>query len=120
MQPMPRDILKNASPMAIMMTEASTRSHWGMNRKRKPSEAPGRVRLRMQTPTSRRKRTGIRTRVTFSMPAEAPRMMMAPVSSRTSHCQNSDTGPSFSKEEKLAWAAAGSVDETVPVADLRI
>ena len=47
-------------------------------------------------------------------------MMMPPVSSRTSHCQNRDTGPSFSKEEKLAWATAGSVDETAPVADLKI
>ena len=120
MQPNPMDILKKASPIAMSTTEPSIREKSGMNRNFRPSIALGKVRLRIQTTTSRMNKSGIRMRVAFSMPPDAPRRMTEAVSPSTSHCQNSDFHGQASRDEKASLATAGSCVCTLPVRALGI
>ena len=115
MQPKPMDILKKDRPMAISTTSPLMRAKSGMKRKRRPAPVLGRVRLRMQTATSSRKSRGMSTRVTRSMPPEAPRMITAAMKPNTNHCQSRLSHGLASSSPKMRAATSGSVVATPPL-----
>lgn len=102
--PQSRWTFEESQPIAMSTTEPSIREKSGMNRNFRPSIALGKVRLRMQTTTSRMNKSGIRMRVAFSMPPDAPRRMTearqprAPAIARTATSTGRRAGM-----KKLPW-----------------
>ena len=109
MVPMPIDSLKNASPIAINATSAVILEKSGANRKASPCAAPGSIRLRTPSTSSRMNSTGINFLVTASMPLATPSSRMPPMNSSTPHCHSSDCSGSDTSAPNAAEVCAGSL-----------
>jgi len=120
MVPMPTDSLKNDRPIATSTVAHVTLLKSGRNRKTSPSLAPGSVRLRTMTISSRTNSAGTSRFVIRSMPFDTPAMMMAAIMASTSHCQSSDCTGLLISPLKAAAVTCGSTDESWPNAALKM
>jgi hypothetical protein len=119
MQPMPIESLKKARPSAVRTTAGVIFARSGLNRKLSPALAPGSVRLRAQSTSSRMKSSGINLRVTASMPLATPNMMMLPVTASTTHCQSSELSGLATSSANTAPATCRSVVAICPAMALK-